>query len=137
MTPGQEDFAAEDLRRAEQALKDARLLHGADARESATSRLYYAAFHAVRASLIVRGTHAKTHSGLIHRYEQTFGPTPLLRHLFDLRAAADYGKEPFAATTEEIGRLIEEVFALLKHCRDLVTETARNGPDEEDPPPDL
>lgn len=137
MTPGQEDFAAEDLCQAEQALKDARLLLGANARASATSRLYYAAFHAVRASLIVRGAHAKTHSGLVHLYERTFGPTPLLRHLFELRAAADYGKEPFAAKTEEIGRLIEEVATLLTNCRALVADTARNGPDEEDPPPDL
>jgi uncharacterized protein (UPF0332 family) len=136
MTPGQGDLAAAELRRSEQALGDARMLLGAGARESAASRLYYAAFHAARATLTVRGKYAKTHSGQITLFQATFGPAPLLSHLLELRASADYGKEPFTTPTETIARALDETSTFVARCRLIVDGAQATGADEPDPPPD-
>ncbi|MDQ3353425.1 MAG: HEPN domain-containing protein [Actinomycetota bacterium] len=136
MTPGQNELATEDQRRSESALAEARLLLDAGAREGASSRMYYAAFHAARAVLTLRGSHAKTHSGLITLFQRTFGPTPLLGRLLDLRGSADYAREPFTTTIEEIGHLVEETAAFVARSRLIVDGAQAAGADEPDPPPD-
>lgn len=137
MTPGQSELASEDQRRSESALAEARLLLEAGAREGASSRLYYAAFHASRALLTLQGRHAKTHSGLITLYQRAYGRTPLLGRLFDLRGAADYAREPFTTTVEEIQLLAGETAAFVARSRLAVDGARAAGPDESDPPPDL
>lgn len=136
MTPGQGELAAEDQRRSESALAEARLLLDAGAREGASSRLYYAAFHGARAVLTLQGRHAKTHSGLINLYQQTFGATPLLGRLLELRSWADYAREPFTTTTEEIASLVRETAAFVAQCRVAVDGAQAAGPTEADPAPD-
>jgi uncharacterized protein (UPF0332 family) len=136
VTPGQSELATEDQRRSESALAEARLLLEAGAREGASSRLYYAAFHAVRALLTLQGRHAKTHSGLITLYQRVYGPTPLLGRLFDLRGSADYAREPFTTTVEEIELLVVETAAFVARSRLAVDGAQAAGADEPDPPPD-
>lgn len=136
MTPGQSELAAEDQRRSESALAEARLLLDAGAREGASSRLYYAAFHAARAMLTLRGSHAKTHSGLITLYQRVYGPTPLLGRLFDLRGAADYAREPFTTTVGEIHLLVGETAAFVARTRLAVDDAQAADVNEPDPPPD-
>lgn len=135
MTPGQGDRAAEELRLAEQALWVARLVLGSGAREDATSRLYYAVFHAAGAAIAVRGRYAKTHSGQITLFHQLYGSAPLLGQLFDLRAYADYTTK-FEASTEKLAGLIEEATAFVARCRTVVSQAQADGADEDDPPPD-
>ncbi len=136
MTPGQGELAAEDLRRADRVRAEATLLLDAGAREGGASRLYYAAFHAARAALAVRGRYAKTHSGMIKLFNQEFGNTPLLGRLFDLRATADYTREPFTVPLAEIEGYVGEVDALISQCRSIVDDAMAAGADEEDPPRD-
>lgn len=135
MTPGQGDRAAEELRLADQALRAARLLFDAGAREDGASRLYYAVFHAAGAALAVRGRYARTHSGQITLFHELYGPTPLLGQLFKLRAYADYTTE-FKATMEELAGLVDEATTFVERCRAVVVEALAAGPDEADPPPD-
>lgn len=137
MTPGQAEHAEGELRLARQALGAASQLLGTGALEDSTSRLYYAVFHAARAALTVHGLYSRTHSGLIHLFQETHGPAPILDRMFKLRAAADYEHEKFDATAESLERRIEEATAFVARCEEIVTEAVRNGPDEPDPPPDL
>jgi hypothetical protein len=136
VTPGEIEEAQAELRRAERALAEARLLLGAGSLEGAASRLYYSAFHATRAALLVRGISAKTHSGQIARFTETYGPDPLLGRLLDLRARADYeiGESLLASGTIE--QHITDVEQLLARCRETVEQAAADGADEPDPPPD-
>jgi uncharacterized protein (UPF0332 family) len=135
VTPGQGDRAANELRLAHQALRSARLLLGAGAREDAASRLYYAVFQGAGAALSVRGRYAKTHSGQITLFTEEHGHAPLLGQLLKLRAYADYTTE-FKASTEALTELIEEAAAFVERCRALVAHALEVGPDEADPPPD-
>ncbi len=135
MTPGQGEKALDELQRADQALRAARLLLGADAPEDATSRLYYAVFHAARAALTVQGRYARTHSGQITLFSELMGPAPILGRLFTLRGYADYSTERFPAPAD-LGDVVEEAAALVHRCRALVDEAREAGPDEPDPPPD-
>lgn len=135
MTPGQGDRAADEMRLADQALGSAKLLFGARAREDATSRLYYAVFHAAGAALTVAGRYAKTHSGHIGLFKQLYGPADLLDRLFKLRGYADYTTR-FDATDEELASLVEQAATFVERCRAVVSDARTAGPDEADPPPD-
>jgi uncharacterized protein (UPF0332 family) len=112
------------------------LLLDAGAREGASSRLYYAAFHAVRALLTLQGRHAKTYSGLITLYQRAYGPTPLSGRLFDLQGSADYAREPFTTTVGQIQLLVGETAAFVARSRLAVDGAQATGADEPDPPPD-
>ncbi len=70
------DLAAEgtstELRRAERAVADARLLLDAGSVLGAVGRAYYAAFHAARAILWSVGLEARTHKGTLSLLRQHF-----------------------------------------------------------------
>jgi uncharacterized protein len=136
VTPGEAELAQRELDVAREALRAARLLVDAAALRDATSRLYYAVFHAARAALLVQSLHAKTHSGQITLFEKTFGATPLLGQLFALRGEADYGREEFTTTADDIRRHLADGEAFVDRCRKIVDEAVARGPDEPDPPPD-
>lgn len=137
MTPGEARSAEQSLVLADQALRSARLLLSEKVLEDAASRLYYAAFHAATAALTIRGLHAKTHTGLVHMYQQTFGSAPAFGRALDLRIRADYGKSPLDITPEELERLMDDIATFVELCRATVTEAIGFGPDEPDPEPDL
>ncbi len=137
MTPGEIEYAQEELLNADEALREANLLLGADAFAGGANRLYYATFHATRGALGVHGLYAKTHSGQITMFERTFGVAPILRQLFTLRARADYTRAKFAASPEEMRQAAEGAKGFVERCREIVREAAAPGPDEPDPRPDL
>lgn len=137
MTPGQAEYSQGELKRADQALLAARQLHESGALEDSASRLYYAAFHAARACITLRGLHSRTHRGLIDLFGQTFGGERLLRDLFELRAGADYDPEKFTITSAQLADRINQTAAFIERCRTIVEEAVARGPDEPDPPPDL
>ncbi len=136
MTPGQIDDATNELRRAQQALREARLLIDADSLEGAVSRLYYAVFHATRAALVVAGRSARTHSGQVSMFTETYGAAPVLGRLLELRARADYGFGELSATRGTILEHVGEAEELVRRCADIVAEAADRGADEPDPPAD-
>lgn len=137
MTPGQSDRAQSELRAADEALEAGRLALGRGLLRDATSRLYYAAFHAARAALTVKGIHAKTHSGLTSLFAETYGSAPILSTLLERRGEADYSFEEFGWSAEQVGRAATDAEAFLDRCRRIVDEALEEGPDEADPPPDL
>jgi hypothetical protein len=53
-------------------------------------------------ALLIRGLSAKTHSGQISVFAQTYGPAPFLGRLFDLRARADHELGETLLTPEAI-----------------------------------
>ncbi len=123
---------------ADEAMAGAELLLDAGNRAGAANRLYYAAFHAARAALATKGRYAKTHTGLISSFAQTFGEVPVLKKLFGIRAVADYGPaERFVETIDDLLRYRDDAKAFIDRCRAIVDEAGSRGPDESDPPPDL
>lgn len=136
MTPGQAEEAEAELRRASGALGEARLLLAANTMEGAVSRLYYAVFHAARASLLVRGVSSKTHSGQIRLFTENFGEASILGRLLELRGRADYELGDFVATRETLEQEVANTESFLERCGRIVAEATARGPDEPDPPPD-
>jgi uncharacterized protein (UPF0332 family) len=130
-------LAADEIRRARGGLAEARALLEIGSLEGTASRLYYAAFHAARAALAVRGMHAKTHSGQTNLYERTFGAAPLFGQLLDMRARADYGRDPFDVTAAALSEWAGQTEGFVDRCAEIVGEAVAAGPDEPDPPPDL
>jgi len=137
VTPGEGELAANELRQADEALKSARLLIGAGQLISGTSRLYYAAFHAARAAVSIKGLYSKTHSGLIGLYGEAFGPASLLQELFRLRQLADYSRQPVEFSPKDLAPKVEETALFVQHCGEIVSEALKKGADETDPPADL
>lgn len=92
------EFVATEWDRAQTALRSARKLSGIDP-DSAASRAYYAAFHALTALFAVRGKTFKKHSALraaLHRDLVQTGVLDIDRgrdfdFLMDLRETGDYG----------------------------------------------
>ena len=92
------EFAAVEWRRAKTALCSAQTLAEADP-DSAASRAYYAAFHAVTALFALRGQsyskhsalRAAVHSELVHRGVWAPELGNAYDALLDLRATGDYG----------------------------------------------
>lgn len=136
MTPGEGELAGRELTLARDSLEETLLLLDAGAGRGGASRMYYGVFHAVRAALLVRGKHAKTHSGQIGLFATTFGEAPILGRLLELRAQADYGREELSASPEQLRAFLAEAEALVDRCGEIVEEALALGPDEADPPPD-
>ncbi|MEM2905889.1 MAG: HEPN domain-containing protein [Candidatus Bathyarchaeia archaeon] len=86
------------LRRAERALRSARLLLDHGELDDAVSRAYCAMFHAARATLFKRAIVTKTHMGTISLFGEHLVKkglldeeyTDMLRRAFDLRQRSDY-----------------------------------------------
>lgn len=114
--------------RARTELDAARLLLSNGYPEPAASRLYYAAFHAAEAALLVIGERRSSHSGLISAFgklvvkEGGFDPEvgALLHDLFDLRNDADYESgtvtaEQAASAMASAERFVAAVDSWLRH----------------------
>lgn len=67
-----QDYISYKLKKAGQAMKEARLLAQNGMNDTALSRLYYAAFYAVNALLISHDFNPKTHSGVKTLFNKEF-----------------------------------------------------------------
>jgi len=91
-------YVEASLKRAEKALRSAKLLLEYDELEDAVSRAYYAMFHAAKAILFNKGIQAKTHKGIISLFGEHIVKkgtlnekhADMLRRAFDLRQKSDY-----------------------------------------------
>ena len=83
---------------AEDCLREAHLLLDGNEYKGAANRSYYAAFHAMRAVLILDGFDSKKHSGIIAKFREMYLKTDLfskeisddISSLFRVRSASDY-----------------------------------------------
>jgi len=123
------EFAAAEWQRACGALAAAKQLLGVDA-NSAASRAYYAAFHATRALLALRGQTFSKHSAVraaVHRDLVKTGKWPAdlgraYEFLIDLRHTGDYGGIRHVSGSDAESAIIraEEVIeAVRQSCPDL------------------
>jgi uncharacterized protein (UPF0332 family) len=119
---------ADELARAEQAVRAARALLELGLHADAVSRAYYAAFHSLRALLLSRGLEAKTHAGAIHLFNTEFvraglfasshnrllGGIQRSRELADYDAAVSFSKEDADGCLRDAETFREEALALLR-----------------------
>lgn len=136
MTPGEHERAESALATASEALREADALLGLGLRGGASSRLYYAVFHAARGALASRGVRAKTHAGQRTVFVTTFGPAPVLARLLELRIEADYRPERFQESVATLQALVAEADSFVERCRRLVDQEVAEGVEDPDPPPD-
>lgn len=109
-------------------LREAQLLLGGEEYKGAANRAYYAAFHALRAVLILDGFDSKKHSGIIAKFRENYLKTQLfskeisdyIASLFRVRTASDYddfyivSKEESIAQFEKAKSIVEQIEAYLK-----------------------
>lgn len=120
------DEAQSELKRAQDALDDARVLSGGGGSVAGvTNRLYYAVFHAAQAALYARGENPSSHGHARQQFGQRFvlegdasrDEGRLLGDLYDYRWEADYGGgEPDV----DVEHLIIEAAEFIDHMGDLV-----------------
>ena len=82
------------------------------------NRLYYTVFHMASALLLDKGFTAKTHAGVIHLLDRTYGK--LFSRLYELRQSGDYD-DTFDATEEEVLPYFEKVENFVKDMEALIT----------------
>jgi uncharacterized protein len=116
-------YALHRIETAYTTLEAARYLLDGGFTDSAVSRLYYAAFHAVTALLTANGIPAKTHGAIKGQFALHFIKTglldskfsKLLSELFDNRQKGDYGDitefevETVRTYFEPLRELIEQI----------------------------
>ena len=125
-------FARAEWQRAQRALASARQLAESDP-DSAASRAYYAAFHALTALFALRGQSFSKHSAVraaIHRdlIRPGFFPEDLGRaydFLMDLRESGDYGG------ITQVSR--DDVVAGLQKAEDILNAVRKSCSDLNDP----
>ena len=106
---------ADELARADQALRAARALLDLGLHADSVSRAYYGALHCLRALLLSRGLEAKTHAGAIHVLNTEFIRAGILpsshnrllagiqrsRELADYDAAVRFSKDDAEACLQD------------------------------------
>ena len=93
-----EEFVKASLKRAEKALRAAKILLEHEEIEDSASRIYYAMFHAIKALLYSKGIKSKTHKGTITLFGEHIVRKGILdekfadviRKAFDLRQKSNY-----------------------------------------------
>lgn len=86
------------LLHSEDCLKEAEILLNANEYRGTANRAYYAAFHAMRAVLILDNFDSKKHSGIIAKFREMYLKTELfdkgvsdeISSLFRVRSSSDY-----------------------------------------------
>ena len=99
------------LAHAKDCLHEAEILFDANEYKGTANRSYYAAFHAMRAVLILDGFDSKKHSGIIAKFRELYLKTDLfdrnvsdaISSLFRVRSASDY--DDFYIVSKQDARL--------------------------------
>lgn len=94
-------------------LNEAEILLSADEYRGTANRAYYAAFHAMRAVLILDNFDSKKHSGIIAKFRELYLKTELfdkevsdkISSLFRVRSASDYDDFYIVAKQDAIQQL--------------------------------
>lgn len=119
--------------RAQTVLKEAKALVDQGFWEGATSRAYYAAFHATQAVLFLQGLQPKTHQGTMYlfnhhfvkagliepEYSQVLARAAKYREEADYRHTMTFTKDQTEQTIEEVERFLKRIEAFLKQNKEL------------------
>lgn len=103
------------LEHAEECMLEADSLWNFEMYKGAANRAYYAAFHALRAVLILDGYDSKKHSGIISKFREIYIKTDIFNHtvsdnissLFRTRTASDYD-DFFTVSKDEAAEQIKK-----------------------------
>lgn len=98
---------------AEDCLREAKILLDGNEYKGATNRAYYAAFHSLRAVLILDEFDSKKHSGIIAKFRENYLKTELfnkeisdyISSLFRVRTASDYDDFFIVSKEESVEQL--------------------------------
>lgn len=98
---------------ADDCLREAKLLLKAGEYKGAANRAYYAAFHSLRAVLILDSFDSKKHSGIIAKFRENYLKTELfskeisdyISSLFRVRSASDYDDFYIVSKEEAISQV--------------------------------
>ncbi|MBQ6885461.1 MAG: HEPN domain-containing protein [Clostridia bacterium] len=113
---------------AEDCLREAQLLLDGDEYKGTANRAYYAAFHALRAVLILDEFDSKKHSGIIAKFRENYLKTELfnkdvsdyISSLFRVRTASDYddfyiiSKEESIEQLKKAEKIVEQIQEYLR-----------------------
>lgn len=110
---------------AEDCLREAKLLLDADEYKGAANRAYYAAFHSLRAVLILDEFDSKKHSGIIAKFRENYLKTELfskeisdyISSLFRVRSASDYD-DFYVISKNEAKAQVEKAVIILEHIKE-------------------
>ena len=116
--------------RAQTVLKEAKVLIDQGLLEGATSRAYYAAFHATQAVLLTKELQPKTHQGTLYLFNHHFVKTGLIEPEYSqvlaraakYREEADY-KHNMVFTRKQTEQTIEEIEHFLKRVDSFLNES--------------
>lgn len=121
------DISKARMSHAEDCLREAELLLHAGEYKGAANRAYYAAFHSLRAVLILEEFDSKKHSGIIAKFRENYLKTELfdkeisdyISSLFRVRSASDYddfyivSKADAKAQLDKAKVIVEQIKAYL------------------------
>ena len=113
---------------ADDCLREARLLLEGNEYKGTANRSYYAAFHSLRAVLILDEFDSKKHSGIIAKFREIYLKTELfnkeisdyISSLFRVRTASDYddffivSKEESVEQLEKAEKIVTQIKSYLK-----------------------
>lgn len=110
---------------AEDCLREAGLLLDGNEYKGAANRAYYAAFHSLRAVLILDDFDSKKHSGIIAKFRENYLKTEIfnkeisdyISSLFRVRTASDYD-DFFIVSKEESISQLEKAEIIVKRIKD-------------------
>lgn len=122
----------EEWSRAQTVLKEAKSLADQEFLEGATSRAYYAAFHATQAVLLTQGLQPKTHQGTMYlfnhhfvkagliepEYSQVLARAAKYREEADYRHNMTFTKSQTQQTIEEVERFLKRMDAFLQQSKE-------------------
>jgi uncharacterized protein (UPF0332 family) len=139
-------LAKHRLERAREALREGDALQSAGAFRGAVSRFYYAALHAARALLAVRGVDSARHSGVISLFQAHFVKTQIIPaevargfpRAFEKRLNTDYA-DFSEVTAEDAARVRSDISAFVEACTQALdrilqeSDASGRAPDKADP----
>lgn len=137
MTPDEIDYIRYRLGRAEETLREAKLLVDHHSVYGAVNRLYYACFYAVSGLLLVEGLYSTKHTGVRalfarHWIKPKRVPVEMGRsyyRLFDLRQQGDYERVTFSRDDVEVW--LQEAQAFVVAITGKAEQLLREQQDEE------
>ena len=121
---GLADISKARVSHAEDCLREAELLLNAEEYKGAANRAYYAAFHSLRAVLILNEFDSKKHSGIIAKFRENYLKTELfskeisdyISSLFRVRSASDYD-DFYIVSKEEAKSQLEKAKVILEQVK--------------------
>ena len=121
-----------EIKKAKNALDEARILFKADKYYGAANRSYYAAFHAISALLIHDGYSMKKHSGVVSKFRELYIKTGIfdasmseqISALFRLRTDCDYDSFYIVAKADVEEQIVnaETIIAAVEKRLGAITE---------------